>query len=222
MTTAQKSRRSNCIFALALLLLVAGASTSAHRRDEYLEAARLAIDPDRVQIEVDLTPGIAVAQRVTAEMDVDGNQSIGPAEARAYSERLLSRIALDVDGAALDLELVDTAFPEVDAVLKGEGTARVRAVARLSRLSAGVHRLRYRNTHNPEIAVYLANVLVPDDDRVVVAAQRRDVDQRELVVEYTLRADPGTEMLQSFALSLAGISILVACLWWRSRSPVEL
>ena len=222
MTTAQKSRRSNCIFALALLLLIAGASTSAHGRDEYLEAARLAIDPDRVQLEVDLTPGIAVAQRVTAEMDVDGNQSIGPAEARAYAERLLSRITLDVDGAALDLELLDTAFPDVDAVLKGEGTARVRAVARLSRLSAGVHRLRYRNTHNPEIAVYLANVLVPDDDRVVVAAQRRDVDQRELVVEYTLRADPGTEMLQSFALSLAGISILVASLWWRSRSPVEL
>ena len=222
MTKVQRSRRSNRIGSLALLLLIAAASTSAHRRDEYLEAARLAIDPDRVQVEVDLTPGIAVAQRVTAEIDLDGNQSIEHGEARAYSARLLSRITLDVDGAPLDLELVDTSFPEVNALLKGEGSARVRAVARLPYLSAGIHRLRYRNTHNPEIAVYLANVLVPENVRVVVGAQRRDVDQRELVVEYTLRADPGTEMLQSFALSLAGISIVVASLWLRSQGRVEL
>ena len=45
---------------LALALTIAGgAGVSAHRRDEYLQAARLAIDPGRVQLELDLTPGIA-------------------------------------------------------------------------------------------------------------------------------------------------------------------
>jgi hypothetical protein len=45
--------------------LIAGtASTaSAHRRDEYLQAARIAVGPDRVRIELDLTPGMAVADR---------------------------------------------------------------------------------------------------------------------------------------------------------------
>ena len=34
--------------------------------------------------------------------------------------------------------------------------------------SAGPHHLRYRNTHRPDIGVYLANVLVPASDRLAV------------------------------------------------------
>ncbi|HXI29434.1 MAG TPA: hypothetical protein VNG89_13440, partial [Vicinamibacterales bacterium] len=45
------------------------ARVSAHRRDEYLQAARLAIDPGRVQIELDLTPGIALAEAILADID---------------------------------------------------------------------------------------------------------------------------------------------------------
>ena len=81
--------RSRAIGALTLLLvLMSGSWTSAHRRDEYLQAARLAIDPDRVELALDLTPGIAVADLVLSEIDVDRNGLISVAEARAYSDRV--------------------------------------------------------------------------------------------------------------------------------------
>ena len=43
--------------ATAGLLLVLSASPSAHRLDEYLQAARVALAHTRVELEIDLTPG---------------------------------------------------------------------------------------------------------------------------------------------------------------------
>lgn len=214
----RNSSRSSGIGALTLLLvLISGGWTSAHRRDEYLQAARLDIDPDRVQVELDLTPGIAVAELVLAEIDVDANGSISVAEARAYSDRVLRALALDVDGIPLRVELVDSAFPTFDTVLKGEGTTRIHAVAPMPRLADGLHHLRYRNSYRSDIGVYLANALVPASDRVTVAAQRRDVDQRDLVVDYMLRADLATRTRRGLPVGITGALILVAGLWWRTR-----
>ena len=70
---------------LALTLAVAGsAELSAHRTDEYLQAARLAIDPARVQIELDLTPGIALADTIVADIDRNHDGSLSADEQRAY------------------------------------------------------------------------------------------------------------------------------------------
>jgi hypothetical protein len=207
--------RSSWIGATLVLAWSVAASTAAHRRDEYLQAARLAIDPDRVALELDLTPGIAVAERVLAEIDADGNGSIAAAEARAYSARVLAGIAVDVDGTPLVLNLIDSTLPELSAVRNGEGSLRLHAAAALPSLSAGTHHLRYRNSHHPDIGVYLANALMPASDRVVVASQRRDVDQRELTVEYTLRDAPATRVRRG--LSVAGTAALVWFTAWRRR-----
>jgi hypothetical protein len=217
----RNSLRSSAIGALTLLLvLMSGASTSAHRRDEYLQAARLGIDPDRVQLALDLTPGIAVAEAVLAEIDLDANRSISAAEARAETERVLNAVAFDVDGMPLRVEVIDFVFPTFDAALNGEGTTRIQAVAAMPRLADGRHRLRYRNTYRPDIGVYLANALVPVSDRVTVTAQRRDVDQSELIIDYTLRPDPTTRTIQGLSVGVCGALILVANVWWRlSRQP---
>ena len=66
--------------------------------------------------------------------------------------------------------------------------------------------------------MYLANALVPASDRVTVAAQRRDVDQRELVVDYTLRADLATRTRQRLSVGISGALVLIASVWWRIRS----
>src|SRR5262245_28767227 len=102
---------------------------SAHRRDEYLQAARLTIDPDRVEIALDLTPGIAVADVVRAEIDRDADGAISRAEGNEYVRRVVSGIALDVDGRPLRLGVVDNAFPDFDAMRQGEGTIRINASA---------------------------------------------------------------------------------------------
>ena len=55
------------------LTIAAGAAThlSAHRLDEYLQAARLGIDPDRVELQLDLTPGAAVPARIRRPVSVE-------------------------------------------------------------------------------------------------------------------------------------------------------
>jgi hypothetical protein len=204
----------------ALLIAVAIVSSavaglSAHRYDEYLQAARLAIDPDRVQLEIDLTPGIAVARTVLSEIDRDANRSISATEMRTYSERVLRAIALDIDGAPLRVELVDADSPATDAMLGGDGAARIHAVAVMPRLGEGVHHLRYRNSYHSDIGAYLANALRPVNDRVVVTAQRRDVDQRELIVDYRLRADAAARARGGLSVSLIGACLFLASAWWR-------
>jgi hypothetical protein len=222
MTTARSSRASSAtaFVIVAAMSIALGAEVSAHRRDEYLQAARLAIDPDRVRIALDLTPGIAVAEAVLAEIDLDRNRSISAAEARAYANRVLNTVTLDVDGVPLGVELVDSVFPAI-AALNGDGTAQIHAVAPLPHLAEGLHHLRYRNAYRADIAVYLANALVPDSDRVIVGAQRRDVDQRELIVDYRLRADAAARVRGGFSVAITGALILAANVWWRRRQPRE-
>jgi hypothetical protein len=195
----------------ALLVLATGTTTSAHRLDEYLQAALIAIDPGRVSIELNLTPGVAIADRILADVDADGSGVIDPAEARAHGQRARSAIALDVDGVPLDVNVTDSRYPSVGAVRQGQGTIHLRLAATLPVLSAGAHRLRYRNAHRPDIGVYLANALVPVNDRVVIRGQERDVAQRELVVDYELRG--GEAARSQWALfALTGVlATLAAC-----------
>jgi hypothetical protein len=218
MTTARSSRRSKGAAAGLTLLLLAAATApaSAHRRDEYLQAARIAIDPDRVQVTLDLTPGISVAQSILAGIDRDGSGSISAQETESYARELLRGVALDVDGMPVGLDLAASTFPALDAVRNGEGTMRVEAVAQLSRLAAGVHHLHYRNSHRADIGVYLANALVPASDRVAVTAQRRDRDQRDLMIDYVLQADTSRRTeVQVFAGAAVAMMSLAA--WWRRR-----
>jgi hypothetical protein len=177
----------------------------------------VAIDPDRVAIAIDLTPGIAVAERVLAEIDLDANRAISEGEAQTYAARVLSGMAVDVDGAPLATTLTSRSFPEVAAMMNGEGTMRLEAVAAIPRLSGGTHRLRYRNSHRSDIAVYLVNALVPASDRVAVVAQRRDVDQRDVTIEYVLQADRATRLRGGLAVAITGGLIWLTTTWWRRR-----
>jgi len=202
---------------LTLVLVAACASgLSAHRRNEYLQAARLAIDPDRVEIVLDLTAGIAVADTVLAAIDRDGNASISPDEARAYAATVLKALAVHVDGDPLTLAVTDTFAPDVAAVRNGEGTLRITAVAAIPWSGAGRHRLRYRNGHRVDVGAYLANTLVPASDRVTIDSQRRDVDQRELLVEYTLQPDGATRVRGGLVVGLVTL-LLWAAVWWGRR-----
>ena len=204
---------------LALTIAIIGSvELSAHRRDEYLQAARLAIDPGRVQIELDLTPGIAMADAILADIDRDRDGSLSADEQRAYGSLVLSALTLEVDGRRVSVQLGASNFPAPDAIRRGEGTIRLQSTATLPRLSMGPHQLLFRNGHHPDRSVYLANALVPDNDEVAVAAQRRDGDQTELTIDYVLRASPATSTAAWVLGSIAGAIMLSALLMRSVRS----
>jgi len=183
--------------ALALTLL-ATADVFAHRTEDYLQAARIGVEPDRIQITFDLTPGTAVAESFLAAIDRDGDGSLSAAEQREYARQMVSAWQLDLDGRSLPTRVRASSFPDATAVRRGEGTIRLDVEATVPDLSPGSHRLLFRNAHLAGHSAYLANALVPESDRVAVTAQRRDRDQSELIIEYTM---PGG----SAAASLAGI-----------------
>jgi hypothetical protein len=213
------TRRRNATAALIVpLVLVASVHTvDAHRRDEYLQAARLSIEPADIEMTLDLTPGIALAENILSDIDEDTDGVVSADEVRFYATRVLRAVSLEIDGTPLLVRLVDSAFPARDAVLSGEGTIRVRARASMPRLPAGPHHLHYRNTHRSDVAVYLANALMPVSPRVSITGQRRDVDQRELTVDYVLQNESGTAARGLVAGTAAGLIWLAASLWRRGR-----
>jgi hypothetical protein len=204
--------------ALALALtasVIVSAVASAHRRDEYLQAARLGVEPDRVELELDLTPGIAVADAAIADLDRDRDGMVSEEEKRAYVGRVLDAAVLELDGRSLHLEPIDSTFPGFNDFRRGEGTIRLHSVAALPHQVDGDHQLSFRNTNQRDGSVYLANALVPTSDRVVITAQRRDPMQRDLTIDYVLRRGPA---MPAPTWLVGGLAITVlAALLMRSK-----
>lgn len=191
---------------------------SAHRLDEYLQAARLAIEPGRVQLELDLTPGIALAEEIIAAVDRNRDGLLSQDEQGAYGRLVMSALTLEVDGKPLSLRLGVCRFPGTGAIRSGEGTVRLESAATLPRLSVGRHQLLFRNGHHRNRSVYLANALVPESDQVAVTAQQRDGDQSELTIAYVMREAPGTATRVLLFGSLAAATVLSAFLTRALRS----
>ena len=211
MRSSRVNSRAACALALTLTV-VGGADTSAHRRDEYLQAARIAIDPGAVQVELDLTPGIELAEVIIADIDRNRDGTLSGDEQRTYANVVLSALEVEVDGNVVRLALSDSSYPDNDAMRRGEGAIRLQAATTLAGLSVGAHRLVFRNRHHPDGSVYLANALVPQSDRVAVTAQSRDGDHRELVIDYDVRAAGATSarvwLLGSIAVAAALFALL--------------
>lgn len=201
-------RASNALtVALALTTtLVASTDASAHRTEDYLQAARIGLEPDRVLIILDLTPGTEVANSFVAALDRDGDGSLSADEQRGYAAQVMSALTVEIDERPLPPRVVSWTFPEPSALRRGEGTIRLNIQATLPRMPAGSHRLLFRNAHLAGHSAYLANALVPESARVAVTAQRRDRDQSELTIEYTVRADWPGATLAWLLSSLAMIS----------------
>lgn len=165
-----------------------GATASAHRIDEYLQAARIAIAPDRITLQMDLTPGVDVAPLIFTGISTDHDGSISETEGRTYASRLLNDIVLEVDGHPQRLSLVRAQFPSFREMNDGMGTIRIEAVA-MCASSPGRHILFYQNNHKNDLSIYLVNALLPANRKIEITAQHRDSLQRGIQLTYTVRVD---------------------------------
>ena len=217
MRSSPGSRRAARALAVTAVIVFAS-GLSAHRRDEYLQATRVGIDAGVVQLELDLTPGIALAETIIADIDRNGDGALSADEERAYGDAVVNALTLQIDGTLLRAQLAASSFPDLEAVRRGEGTIRLQSTAVLPSLSTGSHQLLYRNGHHPDRSVYLANAMVPASKAVAVTAQRRDGDQTELTIDYVLRSAPATPLAAWLLGSLAAAAILWLVVVRRSRS----
>jgi hypothetical protein len=163
-------------------------STEAHRLDEYLQATRISIELNRVRVEMNLTPGTAVADNVIAAIDHDRNGAISSAEGAAYARIVVTSLSLNVDGQDRALTLDGYSIPALTDMRNGEGIIRLQASAKIPHASTGPHRLAFANTHRSDIGVYLINALIPADDRIRITGQSRDTLQNEFKMDYKVNA----------------------------------
>jgi hypothetical protein len=188
MTTERQLRASNVWLPALVVAIAAEASVgvSAHRLDEFLQAARIDLRDDRVTIDLALTPGADIADAIVATIDRDGNGVVTSDEQDAYALDLLSGLTAILDGKRLSLRLHGVSFPALSELRGGNGTIRVQLGASHSALWNGRHQVFFSNGQRTGHTAYLANALVPASSRISVIRQRRTVDQRELTIDYSV------------------------------------
>ena len=123
--------------------------------------------------ELDLTPGISVADAIIAVMDRDHDGVLSEAEKRGYVAQILGAIDLQIDGRARHLDLLASTFSEIDALRSGDGAVRVRAAVAVPQMADGDHQVTFRNTYRRDVSAYLANALAPQDGTDPVVLLRR-------------------------------------------------
>ncbi len=140
--------------ASALLALILTGGADAHRLDEYLQATLIGVTPDGTDLEIQLTPGVAMLPVLMAMIDQDRDGRISPAEERAYVSRVARDVELRVDGVPAPLSLIESTFPTLEAMRVGLGTIRMKL-----RTARHGQQLRFENRHLPQVSAYLVNCL---------------------------------------------------------------
>jgi len=173
---------------LAVGFMIVWAPRAApHQLDEYLQATRLGISPDRIDIEVDLTPGVSVAPQIFAVIDGDGDGRVSPQEIEAYARRVVADLLLRVDDRPYPLTLILAESPSWAEIRDGTGRIRVQAVAEVPLRTRGRHRILYENGHRSMNGTYLVNALKPWSSRIEIVAQQRDRLQHSIAVDVDVR-----------------------------------
>jgi len=172
--------------ATAGILLALSASPSAHRLDEYLQAARVSLEHARVMLEIDLMPGATIAEAIIDHLDRDGDRKISPLEADSYGQDVLRDIVLELDGRPVALTMADIGVSSLDELRHGIGMIQLRASGDVDPRISMRRELHFKNNHQPGTSVYLVNALLPSDPGIKVVAQIRDAKQREARIQYSI------------------------------------
>jgi hypothetical protein len=203
------------------IFLIISPLASAHRMDEYLQATRLAIDLDRVDLEIDLTPGIELATTIFGAIDTNHDGEISSVEGETYARQMLRSVVLKSDGLSVPITLVETSSPPFSDMKLGVGMIRLRATARVPAVTSGPHQITYLNTHRPESSVYLVNALVPANPSIQISDQRRDVAQHGLTLDYVVAPKTPSAAGRTSALLaglvMAGLFIVRCSYEYRTR-----
>jgi hypothetical protein len=208
------------------ILLWAGGPARAHRLDEYLQGTIVSIEKDRIDVQITLTPGVAVFHAVIGEIDANGDGLISGSEQRAYAGRVLEDLTLAIDGQLLRPRLVSLRFPAVEEIKAGAGEIQIEFDASLP-LGGANRKLTIENHHQNRISAYQVNCLVPRDPAIRILAQNRNYSQSSYQLDYeqTESAKPGTlawltgNLFQVgvIALLLVGGFRLAGNLWRRAH-----
>jgi hypothetical protein len=161
----------------------------AHRLDEYLQATLVTIEPTRIKLQINLTPGVDIAEHVLTLIDRDRNGLVSTNEAALYSGMLSQDIVVRLDQHKLALKLSAANFPAPTDLRTGWGIIQMEFSATIDRLAPGRHKLTMKNRHLPSLSVYLFNAARPAPESVQITRQKRNQNQSTGEIEFTIVQD---------------------------------
>ena len=182
--------RTLCHLPLLFALIAFPRAVFAHRDNQYLQATLVAIEPSGVRLQINLTPGMVVAEQVIAEIDRDSDGALSKNEAAAYAELLKHDLTLRMDGRDLKLKTTASKFVPPEELRTGSGTIQMEFSAIFGPLAAGPHMLTLANRHSTAISVYLINAARPRFATVQITRQNRNQNQSAGGIEFTLSSAP--------------------------------
>ena len=189
-----------------------------------MQATLIAVEKNRVAVQVRLTPGVAVLPFVLAGIDTNADGAISESEQRVYAQRVVRDLSVTVDGDRLRPSLVSMKFPAIGEMKDGIGEIQLEFSADLSR--NGAHRrLVFENHHQTRIAAYLVNCLAPRDPDIRILAQNRNESQSLFQLDYAqsgVGSDPLSLASWSSARGWLGAAALLLlarlALVWREHA----
>jgi hypothetical protein len=193
----QREGRARCPHRAGLRLLVLAlfalpSAVFSHRLDEYLQATLAVIERDRIRLQINLTPGVAVAENVLSLIDRDHDGLITTNEAVAYSQLLKSDIVVRLDERDVKLKCIASYFPGLAELRTGWGFIQLEFSATTGVLSSGPHKLTIENRHLPKISVYLVNAAEPASGSIQITKQTRNENQSTAEIQFSFEPRPNS------------------------------
>jgi hypothetical protein len=205
---------------LPLLIVALGAvpsATYAHVLDEYLQSTLVAIEPGDVRLQINLTPGVEVADKILAQIDHDHDGVISNDEAAAYAELLKRDLIVRLDGLSTELKLTASNIPKLAELRTGHGIIKVEFSIAPGSFTAGPHRLAFENCHFDSIGVYLFNAARPRSTLIQIARQNRNASQSTGEIEFAYDPPSNSSQVPGFVALFAGALLVMVAAVWRIR-----
>jgi hypothetical protein len=203
---------------LLLALLGLPIRALAHQLDEYLQATLVAIGPTEIRLQINLTPGVAVAEQVLGLIDRSRDGTISTNESAAYAELLKRDLIVQLDRRNVELRLAACYFPEPEVLQTGWGIIQVEYSVTPGVLAAGGHKLTLENRHKPAASVYLFNAAQPGSAAVRITGQKRNENQSTGEIAFDFHPPPNRSVTAGIVVSLAALLVaLFAGVWQASK-----
>jgi hypothetical protein len=204
---------------LPLLLAILGspARALAHQLDEYLQATLVAIEPGEIRLQMNLTPGVAVADKVLASIDRNHDGKISTNESIAYAESLKRDLVVQLDGRNVELKLAAWNYPDPEEIRTGWGIIQLEYSAMAGALAAGPHKLTFENRHQPVASAYLFNAERPESATIKISGQKRNENQSMGEIAFDFQPPKKPFLTAGVAVLLAAMFVVLSAGVWQAR-----
>jgi hypothetical protein len=169
---------------LLLLALTLRSVALAHQLDEYLQATLVAIEPGEIRLEINLTPGVAVAEQVISLLDRNHDGVLSTNEVAGYGELLKRDLAIRLDHRDLELNLAAFYCPGPVEIRTGLGIMQMEFTAHIAPVAKGHHTLAFNNRHLTKISIYVLNAALPKSGEIQISRQNRNDNQSAGEIEF--------------------------------------